>query len=124
MAHRDEILKIANEMVSGNREEDYGRPERNFERIAALWSEYLGPERICEKIRPHDVAAMLALLKVARIASGHAKLDNWIDLAGYAACGGEIETEFYAVKSPGPMLDPRDRMATRGEEAVTYDPRR
>lgn len=25
--------------------------------------------------------------------SGHAKEDNWVDLAGYAACGGEIETE-------------------------------
>ena len=35
---------------------------------------------------------MLALLKIARIATGHAKEDNWVDLAGYAACGGEIET--------------------------------
>lgn len=42
-------------------------------------------------ILPEDVAAMLALLKIARIASGHAKADNWVDLAGYAACGGEIE---------------------------------
>jgi hypothetical protein len=41
---------------------------------------------------------MLALLKIARIASGHAKEDNWIDLAGYAACGGEIETETDAVE--------------------------
>ena len=35
---------------------------------------------------------MLALLKIARIASGRAKEDNWVDLAGYAACGGEIES--------------------------------
>lgn len=42
-------------------------------------------------IETRDVAAMLALLKIARIASGHAKDDNWIDLAGYAACGGELE---------------------------------
>jgi hypothetical protein len=34
---------------------------------------------------------MLALMKISRISSGHAKADNWIDLAGYAACGGEIE---------------------------------
>lgn len=34
---------------------------------------------------------MLALLKIARIASGNAKKDNWVDLAGYAACGGELE---------------------------------
>ena len=34
---------------------------------------------------------MLILLKVARIKSGKKKNDNWIDIAGYAACGGEIE---------------------------------
>ena len=34
---------------------------------------------------------MMALLKIARIAGGNAKADNWIDLAGYAACGGELE---------------------------------
>ena len=32
---------------------------------------------------------MMALLKVARIATGN-KEDNFIDLAGYAACAGEI----------------------------------
>nr|DAU67432.1 MAG TPA: hypothetical protein [Caudoviricetes sp.] len=40
-----------------------------------------------------------ALLKIARIASGHAKSDNWVDLAGYAACGGEIEAEVENAKS-------------------------
>lgn len=34
---------------------------------------------------------MLGLLKIARIATGHGKADNWVDLAGYAACGGELE---------------------------------
>ena len=33
------------------------------------------------------------MFKVARIATGHGKADNWIDLAGYAACGGELEAE-------------------------------
>lgn len=28
---------------------------------------------------------------LACIATGHDKADNWIDLAGYAACGGELE---------------------------------
>lgn len=35
--------------------------------------------------------AMMCLFKLARIATGHGKADNWIDLAGYAACGGELE---------------------------------
>ena len=37
-------------------------------------------------------AALLALLEIARIATGHGKSDNWVDLAGYAACGGELQS--------------------------------
>jgi len=85
---RTEILDAAKRCVCGDREQDYGSPENNFRVIADFWTAYLGYE-VCST----DVAAMLALLKIARIASGHAKDDNWIDLAGYAACGGEIETE-------------------------------
>jgi hypothetical protein len=84
---RKEILETAAKCVVGDREEDYGSPEQNFERIAMFWNAYFDSYRISAK----DVAAMLALLKIARVASGHAKSDNWVDLAGYAACGGEIE---------------------------------
>lgn len=84
---RAEILETAEKMVNGDREQDYGSPESNFSRIAGLWTCYLG-----HHVEAKDAAAMLALLKIARIASGHAKDDNWVDLAGYAACGGEIET--------------------------------
>lgn len=89
---RENILKAAQICVCGDREQDYGSPEKNFETIANLWNIYLNA-RPSNAIAPHDVAAMLALLKVARIASGHAKKDNWVDLAGYAACGGEIEAK-------------------------------
>lgn len=90
---RSDILDLAKRCVVGDREQDYGSPEQNFERIAEMWESYMvgkccGSD-VC--ILPEDVAAMLALLKIARIASGHAKADNWVDLAGYAACGGEIE---------------------------------
>lgn len=85
---RAEILETAKTCVCGNREQDYGTPESNFEKIAEFWSIYTG-----YPFDAKDVAAMLALLKIARISSGHAKGDNWVDLAGYAACGGEIETE-------------------------------
>ena len=92
--NRKEILEAAQKCVCGDREQDYGSPENNFNTIANLWNDY-----ICEacggvfvELEAKDVAAMLALLKIARIASGHAKEDNWVDLAGYAACGGEIET--------------------------------
>ena len=93
---RTETLEAAAKCVCGDREQDYGSPELNFDTIARMWAAYLHGKWNAEGdiyIMPHDVAAMLALLKIARIASGHAKEDNWIDLAGYAACGCEIETE-------------------------------
>ena len=89
---REEILTAAKKCVCGDREQDYGSPERNFLTIANLWEDYLAAKgHGAVGIAPPDVAAMLALLKIARIASSHAKDDNWIDLAGYAACGGELE---------------------------------
>ena len=95
MMQREEILEIAKHCVCGNREEDYGSPENNFGRIAVMWAAYMRGNCVSDGadicITPKDVAAMMALLKIARIASGNAKADNWIDLAGYAACGGELE---------------------------------
>lgn len=89
---REEILNAAKMCVCGSREQDYGSPENNFATIAALWTIYgVANGNVVKEYSEKDVAAMLALLKIARIATGHAKDDNWIDLAGYAACGGEIE---------------------------------
>jgi len=85
------ILRDAAAAVTGDREGCYGSPESNFERIAKLWNVYLGFEGE-NGITPADVATMMILLKVSRIASKQqAKVDNWIDIAGYAACGGEID---------------------------------
>ena len=95
--NRKEILEAAVKCVCGDREQDYGSPENNFQIIAELWRCYLlgavNARGAGSLITAKDVAAMLALLKIARIASGHAKDDNWVDLAGYAACGGEIEAQ-------------------------------
>lgn len=82
---RKELLDAALRCVCGDRE-SYGTPEDNFGRIARLWEDYLQ-----HPILPYDVAAMMALLKIARIASGMPKADNWVDLAGYAACGAELQ---------------------------------
>jgi len=82
---REIILNDAKTAVLQDRNVDYDTPERNFSKIAEMWSAYYGI-----MFRPHDVAAMLILLKVARVASSPAKADHWIDIAGYAACGGEV----------------------------------
>ena len=96
---RKEILLTAEKYVNGDREQQYGTPENNFSIIAEFWNTYLNNKPIGEtglieiKIDAHDVAAMMCLLKIARITSGQKKSDNYIDLAGYAACAGEIATK-------------------------------
>lgn len=85
--NREEILKKADEIVNGHREQDYGTPERNFQMIAKLWSVYIGIE-----VTAVDVAMLMILMKSARIKTGTMTEDSFIDLAGYAACGGEIAT--------------------------------
>jgi hypothetical protein len=59
--------------------------EDNFQMIANLWATYLNVD-----VAAHDVGAMMALLKVARIRSNPKHPDNWVDGAGYMACGGEL----------------------------------
>ena len=88
---RKALLEAAERVVTGDREDDYGAPEQNFSHIADLGTAYLlGGVHI----KPHDVAAMMALLKIARVASGQHKNDNWIDIAGYAACGAELQDSY------------------------------
>lgn len=84
-ATRASILDEAKAIVGGGRQEDYGGPEDSFQRIADLWSAYDGTH-----FTPVDVAIMMALLKIARLESNPKHHDSWVDLAGYAACGGEI----------------------------------
>jgi hypothetical protein len=90
---RSEILQQADKAINGQRELDYGSPEDNFSLIARLWSEYLG-----RSVSTVDVAMMMCLLKIARIKSGGGTGDSFVDLAGYAACGGEIRTSEEQIK--------------------------
>lgn len=101
--NRTEILQKADQCVSGYREQDYGSPEDNFTTIAGFWNTYLRSARgIDPKIGAKDVATMMALLKIARIAGGGGSGDSFVDLAGYAACTGEIwsKHEEKATKQP------------------------
>lgn len=88
MMKRAEILSEARRCVCGGREQDYGTPEDNFALIARFWTAYCGVP-----FKAKDVAMMMALLKVARIRNSD-KLDSFIDLAGYAACAGEIAANY------------------------------
>jgi hypothetical protein len=82
---RSEILDTAKAMVCGQREQDYGKAEDNFAAIAEFWSAYLDQD-----ISAKDVGIMMCLFKIGRIKTGTGTDDSFIDLAGYAACAGEI----------------------------------
>lgn len=85
MSKRAEILHDAEKCICGQREQDYGSPEDNFDLIASMWSAYTGIG-----LNALDVAMMMCMLKIARIKQGGGTGDSFVDLAGYAACGGEI----------------------------------
>jgi hypothetical protein len=82
---RAECLQTAEQLVNGDRNTQYDEPSADFRRTAGMWSAYLGVP-----IELHDVAAMMALLKLARIRHAPTKADSWVDLAGYAACGYDV----------------------------------
>lgn len=85
ISKRAEILHEAEHCICGQREQDYGSPEDNFSIIAKMWTAYTGTE-----ITALDVAMMMCLLKIARIKNGGGTGDSFVDICGYAACGGEI----------------------------------
>lgn len=84
---RDELLDEAKKTICHDRNDQYGNPEESFSMIAELWTAYWNHLVTFE---PSDVADMMGLLKIARNATGGRKEDNYIDLAGYAACGCEL----------------------------------
>ena len=93
---REDTLNQALSCICGSREEDYGTPEDNFKVVAQFWEVYLKNRCVSTDglvdICPEDIANMMALLKIARMATGKDTADNYVDLAGYAALGGEIAT--------------------------------
>lgn len=85
------ILDRAAEIVDGDRQSDYGTPERSLERIADHWNTYLFDElKPGCAISAKDVAMMMVLLKVSREAYSH-KLDNLVDGAGYLELAARCE---------------------------------
>lgn len=90
---REECLVMANDCVNGTREEQYGNLEDNFEIISRFWNDYLSSVMMLRSVHlltPVDVANMMTLLKIARSSSNLAYGDNYIDIAGYAACAYEL----------------------------------
>ncbi len=106
---RKECLESAAKAVLTDRSQQYGEPEDSFRMIARLWSVYLD-----YAVRPCDVAAMMALLKIARLGENPLHADSWVDLAGYAACGAEcVEKGGYRIEAVDELNSAADKAETR-----------
>lgn len=94
ITQRERCLNEAKRIVCTDRNEQYGEPENNFDVIADYWAVYLnGKYKIGVQLDSGDVAHMMVLFKMGRITTAKAyKEDNYIDLAGYAACAMECAT--------------------------------
>ena len=92
MITKEEILVKANQLISKTRNETHGDAFKNHAEIAEFWNIFLdGKLRPMANITADDVAIMMILLKVSRhTQGGKFNLDNFIDMAGYAAIAGEI----------------------------------
>lgn len=94
----DEALSI----VGGDRQKTYGPPERNFGRIAGLWTAYTQARWAESSIafEPRDVAAFMRLLKEARLCESPDHRDSYVDLIGYALCGADLALSGPAKDTP------------------------
>lgn len=81
------IEEEARKIVEGARQEQYDGPERNFGRIAKIWSGILGIE-----VTPKQVALCMVGLKIAREAHKGYQ-DNRIDGVGYWLCADILSEE-------------------------------
>jgi hypothetical protein len=94
--NRRECLQRAEKCVCGERDVDHGKPENTFPMIANLWSAYLEIP-----LTAHEVTVMMVLFKAARTRCGSYIPDNYIDMAGYAACAAEAKqnTTLYGIST-------------------------
>jgi hypothetical protein len=109
--NRKQILDGAADAVLRDRNATHGAPENSFGTIAKLWSVFLDKD-----VESWQVAMMLGLLKVARAKGNPANADNFVDLAGYAACGGELADQ----ERESPDIKDRISICQSGRSSVVW----
>ncbi len=105
---RGKILMQALDIINGDRQDKYGKPEDSFALIAEYWNSYLISlqKTILEKngFNPKEyklvhmldckcVAEMMMLFKIARMSGQVPNLDNYLDLVGYAGLAADMIVE-------------------------------
>jgi len=116
MNKRTKFLNEVDGIVTRDRNDTYGGPEDSFLRIAKMWDTYLGCKYgFSNTINVNDVAVMMILMKTARLIENPSHRDSWLDIAGYAACGGTVNDE------DDPQLELDFGGTTKVEEEVEPD---
>ena len=97
-AQLETLSRSALEIVTHDRNEQYGEPENSFAVIASLWTGYLSAKWFkgnMGEIDAADVARMMELMKMARRMTAKVpKADSYIDAIGYVLCEAKMaETE-------------------------------
>lgn len=83
------VLDTAISLVSVDRQAAYGHPLTNHERIARLFNARLH-EKLLEPLTPADCAALMRLVKEARLIETPGHLDSLTDIAAYAEVEARI----------------------------------
>lgn len=79
-------LRLAEEIIYGEREQTYGAPDKNLKVIAEYWTTHLNASYGKNlRLTVDDVCGMMMLLKQARLANSPKHVDSLVDLIGYAA---------------------------------------
>lgn len=87
---RENIIKQVEKCILNDRQNTYGTPEDNFQKITDYWNTYLNIKDDTFKLTKQDVAIMMVLLKVARMGTSPNHLDNFVDAAGYSIIAGSF----------------------------------
>ena len=75
---------------NGVREAAYGEPGKDFKRTAMMWSGLLR-EKLRVDITPEDVASMMVILKLSRLAETPHHRDSVVDTIGYMICYDRLQ---------------------------------
>jgi len=76
----EDVLEEALRLTSGDRQNQYGPPDQDFQRTAKMWSALKGVD-----FTASEVAMFMICIKLSR-QTHQKKRDNIVDLAGYARC--------------------------------------
>ena len=89
---KEEILKKAKDLISGDRNDTHRDAFQNHAEIAEFCNIFLDKKlQPMANITAEDVALMMVLMKISRNNQGKkSNIDNFIDMCGYAAIAGEI----------------------------------